>query len=191
VKDLPALTHRELAAFINEHLRVRGIETVLTGGACVTIYTRNRYESMDLDFVNVTGVAGRIIDSALAEIGFLPEGRIYVNKKTKYSVDILSPPLSIGEEKISVTHAIKVRKMGLRLLTPTDSVRDRLAAFFFWNDLQALEQALMVARGNPIDLVVIEKWSKKEGELEKFKIFLEKSNRKRNRTDSTRRRQSN
>ncbi|MCU0276478.1 MAG: hypothetical protein MUF02_06465 [Acidobacteria bacterium] len=174
MKDLSALTHRELAAFICEHLRGRGIEMVLTGGACVTIYTRNRYESLDLDFVNVAGAPGKRIDSALAEIGFLPEGRIYVSKKSRYSVDILSPPLSIGEEKISETYAIHVRKMELRLLTPTDSVRDRLAAFYFWNDLQTLEQALMVARNNPVDLDVIERWSKREGESAKFRIFRER-----------------
>jgi len=174
VKDLSALTHRELAAFICGHLRNRGVETVLTGGACVTIYTRNRYESMDLDFVNVAGAPGKLIDSALAEIGFLPDGRIYISKKARYSVDMLSPPLSIGEEKISETHAIKVRKMELRLLTPTDSVRDRLAAFYFWNDLQALEQALMVARNNPVDLDVIGKWSKREGTSAKFRIFRER-----------------
>ncbi len=174
MKDLSSLTHRELAAFICDHLRARGVETVLTGGACVTLYTRNRYESMDLDFVNVLGLPGKAIDSALAEIGFLPEGRIYVSKSARYSVDILSPPLSIGEEKISVTQVIKVRKKELRLLTPTDSVRDRLAAFYFWNDLQALEQAVMVAKSNPIDLDVVGKWSKKEGEPAKFRIFQKK-----------------
>jgi len=60
------------------------------------------------------------------------------------------------------------------LLTPTDSVRDRLASFYFWNDLQALEQALMVARDNDVDLDLVKKWSKKEGELENFNIFLKK-----------------
>jgi len=174
LRDISALTHRELAAFICTHLRDRSIEAVLTGGACVTVYTRNRYKSLDLDFVNIAGAPGKLIDQALAEIDFLPEGRIYVNKKARYSVDILSPPLSIGAEKIFATHAIKVKKMELRLLTPTDSVRDRLASFYFWNDLQALEQALMVARDNDVDLDLVKKWSKKEGELENFNIFLKK-----------------
>jgi hypothetical protein len=174
LKDVSALGHRELAAFICQHLRDSGIEAVLTGGACVTIYTRNRYKSLDLDFVNVAGAPGKLIDQALAEIGFPPEGRIYVSKKAGYSVDILSPPLSIGAEKISSTHAIKVKGMELRLLTPTDSVRDRLAAFYFWNDLQALEQALLVARDNDVDLDLIKKWSRREGELEKFSFFLKK-----------------
>jgi hypothetical protein len=174
VKDPARLSHRELAAFVCDHLRASGIDTVLTGGACVTIYTRNRYESFDLDFVNVAAAPLARIEAALLRIGFIPDGRIYVNKKVKYSIDILNPPLSIGEEKISGTNTITVNRMKLKLLNPTDSVRDRLAAFFFWKDLQALEQALMVARDTPVDLEVIKKWSKKEGELEKFNIFLKK-----------------
>lgn len=174
MKDPEKLTHRELAAFVCDHLRASGIDTVLTGGACVTIYTRNRYESFDLDFVNVAEAPLAKIEAALLRIGFVPEGRIYVNKNVKYSIDILNPPLSIGEEKITGMNTIAVKKMLLKLLTPTDSVRDRLAAFYFWNDLQALEQALMVARDNEVDLEIIRKWSKKEGELEKFTIFLEK-----------------
>jgi len=177
VKDPAKLTHRELAAFVCDHLRASGIDTVLTGGACVTIYTRNRYQSYDLDFVNITEAPLAMIGAALLRIGFVPEGRIFVNKKVKYSIDILNPPLSIGEEKITSTNTIAVKKMQLKLLTPTDSVRDRLAAFFFWNDLQALEQALMVARDNEIDLEIIRKWSIKEGELEKFKIFLNRLKR--------------
>jgi len=174
VKDPAKLSHLELAAFVCDHLRASGIDTVLTGGACVTIYTRNRYESYDLDFVNVAAVSLAKIETALLLIGFVPDGRIYVNNKVKYSIDILDPPLSIGEEKIIGTHLITIKKMQLKLLTATDSVRDRLAAFYFWKDLQALEQALMVARDNEVDLVKIKNWSKREGELEKFKVFLKK-----------------
>lgn len=174
MKDPAKLSLRELAAFVSEHLRAQGIATVLTGGACVTIYTRNRYESYDLDFVNIVEAPLAMIKSALLQIGFVPEGRIYINKKVKYSIDILNPPLSIGAEKISATDTIVVKKMRLELLTPTDSVRDRLAAFYFWNDLQALEQALLVAWDHDIDLDKVKEWSKKEGEFNKFNVFLKK-----------------
>ena len=82
--------------------------------------------------------------------------------------------MSIGAEKITGTRTINVKKMKLKMLTATDSVRDRLAAFYFWNDLQALEQALLVAYDNEIDLSCIRRWSKKENESEKFSIFLKK-----------------
>jgi len=37
-----------------------------------------------------------------------------------------------------------------------------------------LEQALMVARDHDIDLDLVKKWSRKEGELDKFSVFLKK-----------------
>lgn len=42
---------RDLAAFISGRLRAKGIDAILVGGACVSIYARNRYLSFDLDFV--------------------------------------------------------------------------------------------------------------------------------------------
>lgn len=39
--SLSGLTIGELAAYIAEHLRSKGIETVLVGGACISIYSAN------------------------------------------------------------------------------------------------------------------------------------------------------
>ena len=41
----------DLAGYISEELKKKGIDTVLVGGACVTIYSENRYQSYDLDYV--------------------------------------------------------------------------------------------------------------------------------------------
>jgi hypothetical protein len=41
VISLSELTIGELAAFIAEHLHSKGIETVLVGGACISIYSFN------------------------------------------------------------------------------------------------------------------------------------------------------
>jgi hypothetical protein len=63
----------------------------------------------------------------------------------------------------------------LQLLTPTDCVKDRLSSFFHWNDQQALEQALLVAKEHPIDIHDIQNWANGEGhQQEKMKIFLKK-----------------
>jgi hypothetical protein len=43
--DWSKITLKELAGFVSEELRKRGIDTVLVGGACVTIYSENRYLS--------------------------------------------------------------------------------------------------------------------------------------------------
>ena len=41
---------KELACFVYELLKNNGIDAVLVGGACVSIYSQNRYQSYDLDF---------------------------------------------------------------------------------------------------------------------------------------------
>ncbi len=56
----------------------------------------------------------------------------------------------------------------LRILSPTDCIKDRLAAFFHWDDMQCLEQAVSVASCNKIDLNEIHRWAVKEGQEGKF-----------------------
>lgn len=50
--DWSTISLRNFAGFLSEELRKKGIETILIGGACVTIYSENRYQSYDLDFIN-------------------------------------------------------------------------------------------------------------------------------------------
>ena len=59
----------------------------------------------------------------------------------------------------------------LYLLTPTDSIKDRLAAYYFWEDKQALDQAVLLSKSHNINLKEVERWSKAEGQTEKFKII--------------------
>ena len=59
----------------------------------------------------------------------------------------------------------------LRILSATDCIKDRLAAFFHWDDMQCLEQAVRVAGGNKIDLDEIHRWAVKEGHEGKFNEF--------------------
>ena len=54
MSSLAKMTVGEVAAFIQTHLRARAMDMVLTGGACVSIYSGNRYRSMDLDMVNLS-----------------------------------------------------------------------------------------------------------------------------------------
>lgn len=170
--NIAKLSLKGLAVFLSDHLRKNGIENVLTGGACVCIYTRNRYRSFDLDFVNIDEAGAAHVRDVLNKVGFTKEGRIYVHPRVKYSVDILSPPLSIGEEKVRRVHMITSGKRILKLLSPTDSVKDRLAAYYFWDDRQSLEQAVMICRHNKVNLADVKKWSEREKETAKFKIFL-------------------
>jgi len=70
---------------------------------------------------------------------------------------------------------IRDMSMGeLAALSPTDCVKDRLAAFFYWNDQECLEQALLVGSSTDIDLSEIERWAHKEGNEKKFNLFRDR-----------------
>jgi hypothetical protein len=160
-----------LAARICEHCRRQGIDVVLSGGACVSIYTRNRYLSYDLDFVLSDTVSRKRLRSVMEPLGFTEEGRYYRHPDTPFLVDFLSPPLSVGAEPVREIREITRGRSTLRLLSPTDCVKDRLAAFYHWNDRQSLEQALSVCRAAEVDVVEVERWSVSEGLESRFRLF--------------------
>ncbi|MFH1027349.1 MAG: hypothetical protein V1791_05035 [Pseudomonadota bacterium] len=166
--SLSALTIGELAAYIADHLRGKGIETVLVGGACISIYSANEYSSFDLDFI-ITGSSTRQkVRAALAEINFTEESRYFVNPHTPFFVEFPTGPLAIGDEPPSAISTLRFATGNLRLLSPTDCVKDRLAGFYHWKDQQSLEQALLIARDHPIDREEVRRWSVNEGFAEVF-----------------------
>jgi hypothetical protein len=167
--DFSNIEIKELACFINELLTSNGIEAVLVGGACVSIYSHNRYQSYDLDFVTYEEL--KRIEKVLTKIGFKRTGRCFSHERCAYLVDFVNPPVAIGNESIRHFETLKTPAGTLKLLTPTDCVKDRLSSFFHWNDRQALEQAVLVAKDQPIDLNDIKRWAKAEGQEEKFKLF--------------------
>ncbi len=80
-----------------------------------------------------------------------------------------SGPLAVGSESVKEVVELDFPTGKLRLLSPTDCVKDRLATYYHWQDRQFLEQAVLVAADNQIDLAEVERWSGHEGMLEKFK----------------------
>ncbi|MCK5220203.1 MAG: hypothetical protein KAR14_01360 [Candidatus Aminicenantes bacterium] len=169
---------KEYAQVVSQHLHDRNIDNILTGGACVSIYTNEKYRSNDLDFLIVGDVQFKNIRSALKELGFEEKGRIFLHRKFEISVDLVSPPLTIGEEHITKVNEIKEKNTLLKLLTPTDCVKDRLAAYFHWDDQQSLNQALLVCEDSEVDINDVKEWSQREGMMKKFKIFEDEFNLK-------------
>jgi len=162
---------KDLAALVCRKLKDNEIDAVLVGGACVSIYTKNTYVSYDLDFVSHTSL--KEISRVLSDIGFRREStRHFVRKGCLYFIEFVAPPLSIGSEPVKHRMTMKSRFGDLVLLTPTDSVKDRLAAYYHWNDKQALEQAMMVAKAQKVDLKDIKRWSVVEGHEDKYATFL-------------------
>ena len=165
-------TLKDLALYVSSELTKKNISCVLTGGAVVSIYTENKYQSYDLDFVSEH--SHKNITDALYEIGFKKDGRSFVHPDTEFYVEFPPGPLSIGDEVIKEEGKIESDGKVLKLLSPTQCVMDRLVGYYHWNDQQNLEQALLVAKEQPINLEKIKKWSQTEGELPKFEKFLEK-----------------
>ena len=69
----PSTSLEELSAIISQALESVGILATLSGGAAVSIYTNNRYQSEDLDFVS-SAAAGKLA-KAVETLGFVPQSR--------------------------------------------------------------------------------------------------------------------
>jgi hypothetical protein len=169
--DWKKIKIKELAALVCRMLNEQGMDAVLVGGACVSIYSKNKYISYDLDFVSHAALND--ITAVLNDLGFKRESsRHFVRADCPYFIEFVAPPLSIGSERVRKRDKIKTRFGSVTLLTPTDCVKDRLAAFYHWNDPQALEQAVMVAKAQKVDLKDVKRWSAAERHKEKYENFL-------------------
>jgi len=173
VKSVGKMSIGELAAFVNTHLEKNGVRVVLTGGSCVTIYSKNTYVSYDLDFIEDAGTDKKRIGEILKDLGFSQENRNFIHPETPYYIEFPPGPLSIGAETVKQVDSMVFETGLLNLLSPTDCVKDRLAAYYHWNDLQCLEQALTVAEHQEIDLSEVMRWSN-EGMQTKFNEIKER-----------------
>ena len=71
------LTIGEFAALIATKLREHGIETALSGGAVVSIYTDNKYQSFDADFISPDD--NKKIETAMTSLGFKKKGKDFTH----------------------------------------------------------------------------------------------------------------
>ncbi len=173
---IKGLSLEDFAILISDYLIKNGIDVVLSGGACVTIYTENKFMSYDLDFVLISSDNQKAVKQLLGDIGFYEEDRYFKHNDTEFFIDFVSPPLSLGQEPVKEISEIKKGGRVLKLLSPSDCVKDRLAAFYHWNDRQALEQAVLVCKEVEVDLKEVERWSTNEGMSDKYEKFIERLN---------------
>lgn len=168
MKPVDTMTQVELGAYVQSHLGEKGIDVVLSGGAAVAIYTSGKYVSRDLDLVNRYSVKHTIISVAMQELGFTKKGRHFVHPDSEFIVEFPPGPLSIGEELIRNIDEIDTDTGILRVISPTDCVKDRLAWYYHFGDMQCLSQAILVSNGYRIDIEDIRRWSEGDGKLSDF-----------------------
>lgn len=171
MKPVGEMTLEELATYVSDRLRQEGIEVVLVGGACVSLYTNNQYQTLDLDFVERYYTRRSALKAALLKIGFAETKRYFSHPDTRYFLEFPKAPITVGNEPVHQFENRTSELGSLVLLTAMDICKDRLAAFFYWHDKQCFEQAVNIARDKQVNLAEIERWAIKEGETEKFQEF--------------------
>lgn len=90
----PSTSLEELAAIISQALESVGILATLSGGAAVSIYPNNRYQSEDLDFVS-SAAAGKLA-KAVETLGFVPteSPRLFAHPQTPWLLEFPAGPRS-------------------------------------------------------------------------------------------------
>ena len=173
--EINALSRAELAALVVQTLAARGIEVVLVGGSCVCLYTNERFASLDLDFVDLSYSRKRKIADALQEIGFHSQGasRYFERDGCQWSLEFPCAPLAVGHEKITADRVVglKTSQGTVRLLNPTDCVKDRLLWWYLERDGQCQEQALDITRNHAINWEDLAAWHDAEGYAYLFDAF--------------------
>jgi hypothetical protein len=171
MKLTAASTVADVAAAVSEALSRADIAAVLTGGACATIYSHGAYQSHDLDYIIRGDVTRQALDRAMANAGFARQQDRYVHPVCPLYVKFPRGPLAIGGDYQIAPVTLALRQGSTLALSATDACRDRLAAFYHWDDRQSLDAALAIGRTRRVDMTSIREWSLREGFVEKFEEF--------------------
>ena len=168
-------TEEQLWKYVASHLSKNGIDTMLVGGAVVAIYSDGAYRSGDLDFVQLSYLSDQV-PPVMKEIGFIKQGgRHYAHPKCKHLIiEFVAGPPGIGEDTKIEPAVVKFNGTSIKIYSPTDCIRDRLASYIHFKALECMDQAVLVAKTNPFDRDKIKKWCKSEGAPEAFTVFEEK-----------------
>ncbi len=162
----------ELAAIVANHLQQYDIRVVLVGGLAVEIYSENLYLTRDIDMVNISYDPPAAINQAMAAIGFSKQGRVYVNDTTDICVEFPTAPLSVGQELIHETTIVEVGSGEIPILLAKDVIKDRLVAYFHWNDRPSLVQALALMSNHFIGTEELKTFCLAEGKTGQYKIIV-------------------
>ena len=171
MKSIKEMSMEELAAYVCSELEKDGIETVLSGGSCVEIYSQGKYTSDDIDLIDRFNGGHTKIKNVMLKLGFKEHNRYFVHEDTQLFIEFPRGPLGVGDAPVNEIASKKEDTGILKLLTPTDCIKDRLAAYFHWDDLQSLEQAVWVAEQNEFNMESVKIWAVNENEIEKFEVF--------------------
>ncbi len=87
----------QFAALITECMKAKNIKPVIVGGLAVEIYTRNDYQTQDIDFVSD---GWDKFNSILTDLGFIRTEREWYHTDLEIAVEVPSNVLEGSEEHI-------------------------------------------------------------------------------------------
>jgi hypothetical protein len=161
--DYAGCTEAELWRHIAGHLEAAGFGVVLVGGAVVSVYSDGAYRSGDLDFVREE-LFGEDVGVCMEGLGFHRHGRHFEHPGCPHLfVEFVAGPLGIGADTNIVPSEEASGSQTLKILSPTDCVRDRLASCIHFRARECLDQAVLVAKAKTVDWDKIERWCAEEG----------------------------
>lgn len=173
--DLRTCSEKELWEYVAVHLKKNGIDTTLVEGAVVAIYSNGAYRSGDLDFVR-SSILNKNLEETMKKISFKKHGRHYIHPKCKHLfVEFPSgPPLGIGEDNKIIPDEVDVDGTIIKIFSPTDCVKDKLASYIHFKANECLDQAVLVAQNNDIHFQKVKRWCKNENSLWAYEVFINK-----------------
>ncbi len=148
-----------------------GTVAVLTGGSAATYYASEAYQSDDADFIITFSSDRTRAAEAMRRLGYREVGGTYHHDRNIFTVEFPPGPLAVGNDLIDSYETNRRGDEILHVLSRTDCVRDRLAAFYFFTDRSALVAAIAVAQDGRINLDEVQRWSEREGEILRFYEF--------------------
>jgi hypothetical protein len=162
--DFKSCTEEELWKYVASHLSKRGIDTILVGGAVAAIYSNGLYRSGDLDFIHLNMFV-KGLEEVMNEIGFKKmDTRRYQHPECKHILVEFpgGPPVGIGEDYKIKPNEVKFEGTTIKIFSPTDCVKDRLAGYIYYKHEENLNQAAMVAKSQKVNYAKIQQWCENE-----------------------------
>src|SRR5262249_60658609 len=118
----------------------------------------------------------------MLSVGFVRRHDRYVHSRARFYVEFPRGPLAIGGEHRIQPVSRQMSHGRILMLSPTDSCRDRLAAFYHWGDRQSLTVAAWIASRNRVAIAPLRRWSAAVSAGERFREFLFETRRIRGRS---------
>ncbi|WP_058306172.1 DUF6036 family nucleotidyltransferase [Gracilibacillus massiliensis] len=127
LKTLPKFERQlEFASMITEYMKNKNIHPIIVGGLAVEIYTRNDYQTHDIDFVS-DGWAQ--FDQLLSELDFIRVEREWYNTELEIAIEVPSNFLEGNEDLVTELELPNNKK--LYVIGVEDIIIHRLEAIAF------------------------------------------------------------